>query len=320
MNKPTNQRMWCCVKYYLRTCAAKGQASDTIRGKYSGLRKFFIWCLEHNIYHVTQINLDVMDGYMEYLNVYRKPLDNKPLCLNQKRNLLTFVKTFIKTIHRKGILETNPLEFIELPGKEYSLPKGLFNETEIEQILDQPLYVGECGFRDKAIMETFYATGIRRTELMHLRFSDINFEANELTITHGKGHRQRIVPISKRALEWILLYWQRYRPILASIGGSDYLFLANSGKQFLPNKLSDLVAKYVKMAGLKRHGACHLFRHATATFMLDNDADIRHVQVMLGHASLSTTQIYTHVSQKKLHAVYARTHPSALSKLALRPR
>lgn len=315
MKKPTNQRIWCCVKYYLRTCAAKGQASDTIRGKYSGLRKFFMWCLEHNIYHVSQINLDVMDGYMEYLNAYRKPLDNKPLCLNQKRNLLTFVKTFIKTMHRKAILDSNLLEFIELPGKEYSLPKGLFSENEVELILDQPLLVGERGFRDKAIMETFYATGIRRTELMHLRFGDINFESNKLTITHGKGHRQRIVPISIRALEWILFYWQRHRPILASIGGSDYLFLANSGKQFLPNKLSDLVAKYVKMAGLKRLGACHLFRHATATFMLDNDADIRHVQVMLGHASLSTTQIYTHVSQKKLHAVYAKTHPSALSKL-----
>lgn len=313
MFKPNNTRIWCCAKYYLRTCAAKGQASDTIRGKYSGLKKFFLWCLENDIRKVDRINLDVMDGYMEFLNVYRIPATNKPLCQNQKRNLVEFVKVFIKALHHKGVLEYNALEFIELPGKEYTLPKGLFSEYEVERILDQPLLVGERGYRDKAILETFYATGIRRTELAHIRLSDVNFEAKELTITHGKGHRQRIVPISQRALEWIALYWQRVRPIFANIGGCDYLFLANNGNKYLPNKLSDMVAKYVKQAGFKRHGACHLFRHATATFMLDNDADIRHVQVMLGHASLSTTQIYTHVSQKKLHAVYLRTHPSALT-------
>lgn len=97
-------------------------------------------------------------------------------------------------------------------------------------------------------METFYATGLLRTDLMHLRYDDINFEANKLTITNGKGHTQRTVPISERALDWILMYWRRHRPILVSIRGSDYLFLVNSGKQFLPNKLSDLVAKYLKMA------------------------------------------------------------------------
>lgn len=318
MFKPKTKRIWCCARYYLRVCAAKGQATDTIRGKRSGLKKFFLWCLEHDIRSVDAVNLDVMDGYMEYLNTYRIPATNKPLCHNQKRNLSEFVKVFLKTLHRKEVLAHDALKFIEIPSKEHTLPKGLFDEEEVERILDQPLLIGERGYRDKAILETFYATGIRRTELMHIKFEDINFKVNELTVTHGKKHRQRIVPISDRALDWIQLYWQRVRPTFANLGGCDYLFLANNGKQFLPNKLSDLVAKYVKQAGFTRHGACHLFRHATATLMLDNDADIRHVQVMLGHASLSTTQIYTHVSQKKLHAVYAKTHPSAISRSHLR--
>jgi integrase/recombinase XerD len=311
MIKPQSKRIWRNVRYYLELCLAKGQASDTIRGKRSGLKKFFMWCVEQDIYFITQIDLDLIELYMAYLNSYRKKLDNEPLSLAQKRNLLTFVKTFVETLYRKELVESNKLEHMELPFKGVQLPKGLFSQREVERILDQPLVEGVKGFRDKAILETFYATGIRRTELLHLRIGDVNFEAQELRVNHGKGHRQRILPISKRALEWIVLYITKLRPSITSICSDDTLFLANDGRPFLPNKLSELVSNYVKLAGFKRAGSCHLFRHATATFMLENDADVRHVQVMLGHASLSTTQIYTHVTLKKIKSVYLKTHPSA---------
>jgi integrase/recombinase XerD len=311
MRKPTTKRIWRCVKYYLALCLAKGQASDTVRGKHSGLKKFFMWCLEQRIYTIDAIDLDVMDDYMAYLNSYRKVLDNQPLSLAQKRNLLTFVKTFIKTMHIKGLLDTHALERMELPSKGLTLPKALFSSEEIERILAQPLLFGIHGIRDRAILETFFATGIRRTELLHLQLDDVDFHHQILRVNHGKGAKERIVPISQRACEWLATYITKIRPQIAFIGIGNSLFLANHGNAFSAGKLSEMAAKYVKMAGIKRFGACHLFRHATATSMLEADADLRHVQEMLGHASISTTQIYTHVSRAKLIKVYKATHPSA---------
>lgn len=313
MNKPNNKRIWCCVRYYLWLCTAKGQSPDTIRGKKAGLKKFFCWCLEQQVYSIEEINLDLVDNYMEYLNCYRKALDGKPLCLAQKRNLLTFVKTFIEKLYAKGLLATNALQHIELPSKGRSLPKALFSEIEIEKILSQPLLFGVLGLRDRAILETFYATGIRRTELMNLDIDDVNLTERVLRVNRGKGNKDRIVPISRRACEWITLYLGKLRMGMASIDTGSALFLANHGKRYSANKLSEMVGRYVKIAGLKRAGACHLFRHATATIMLDNSAELRHVQEMLGHASISTTQIYTHVSRTILAKTYQKSHPSALS-------
>ncbi|WKD26181.1 tyrosine-type recombinase/integrase [Pseudoalteromonas sp. KG3] len=314
MDKPTSRRIWLCVKYYLWLCEARGQSPDTIRGKKAGLKKFARWCIAQRIYSADKIDLDLMDDYMAYLNCYRKALDGNPLCLAQKRNLLTFVKTFIEKLYMKELLSTNALQHIELPSKGRALPKALFSEIEIEKILSQSLLFGVLGLRDRAILETFYATGIRRTELMNLDIDDVDLTAHLLRVNRGKGNKDRIVPISKRTCEWITLYLGKIRINMASLSTGSALFLANNGRRYSANKLSEMVARYVKLAGHKRAGACHLFRHATATIMLDNGAELRHVQEMLGHANISTTQIYTHVSRSVLTSTYQRSHPSALSK------
>lgn len=313
MKKPTSNHIWRCVHYYLKLCQARGQASDTLRGKHSGLKKFFMWCLTQNVRYIDQITLDLMDSYMEYLNSYRQSLKDTPLCVAQKRNLLTFVKTFVEKMHAKGLIGTNALQHIELPSKGRALPKALFTQQEIEQILSFALQFGIRGYRDRVIMEVFYATGIRRTELQALDIDDVNLTDGLLRVNHGKGGKERIVPISARACEWIALYLTKVRGRFANIASGSTLFLANNSKAYKPGKLSEMVGRYVKLSGMKRGGACHLFRHATATIMLDNGAELRHVQEMLGHADISTTQIYTHVSRTKLGEVYNKSHPSALS-------
>jgi integrase/recombinase XerD len=310
MEKPTTKRIWRCAKYYFELCLAKGQSSDTVRGKRGGLKKFFLWCIAQNIARIDQIDLDVMDDYAAYLNTYRKVLDNQPLCPAQKRNLLTFVKTFIQYMYIKNLLPTNKLEHIELPSKGEQIPKALYTKEEIEIILEQPLLFGIKGLRDRSILETFFATGIRRGELVKLNVSDIDFTARLLRV-HGKGKKERLVPISQRGCEWLAFYIGKIRPMFAFIGSGNALFLANNGKRYVPGKLSDMASHYVRLAGFDRTGACHLYRHNTATTMLDNGADLRHIQDMLGHASISTTQLYTHVSRKKLSQVYEDTHPSA---------
>lgn len=313
MEKPITNRIWRNVRYYLELCRAKGDAEDTIRNKKAGLAKFFMWCLTKNIRHIDQINLDVMDDYMLYLNNYRKPSDGSPMTIASKRGYLTYVKTFVEKLYVRGMLKTNPLEHIELPKIGRPLPKAVFTQREIAKILDQSLMFGFTGMRDRAILETFFATGIRRTELANLDVEDVDLGERQVRIRKGKGHRERIVPISARGCEWIAFYLSKVRSRLSFVKSGSALFLANNGKRFRPNKLSDMVSRYVMLAGIKRNGSCYLFRHATATSMLDNGADLRHIQEMLGHADISTTQIYTHVSRSKLTEVYGNSHPSALS-------
>jgi len=313
MEKPLTSRIWRCVRYYLELCQAKGDAEDTILNKKAGLAKFFTWCLTQGVYFIEQITLDLMDDYMLHLNAYRKPLDAKPMTASSKRGYLTYVKTFVEKLYMKGLLGCNALEHIELPKIGRPLPKAIFTQKEITKILDQSLVFGFTGMRDRAILETFFATGIRRTELSNLDIDDVDLSERQIRIRKGKGDRERIVPISTRGCEWIAFYLSKVRPRISFIGSGSALFLANNGKRFRPNKLSDMVSRYVKLAGIKRAGSCYLFRHATATKMLDNGADLRHVQEMLGHADISTTQIYTHVSRSKLAEVYGKSHPSALS-------
>jgi integrase/recombinase XerD len=314
MEKPKSKYIDCCTEYYLKLCLARGQMPDTVRGKRSDLKRFLQWCLTQKKRYITQIDLDLMDNYMEYLNLYRKPLDNLPIGDVYKRNLLTAVKVFIKTMYAKGLLETNTLENIELPSIGRRLPKALFSVKEIEKILLQPMMFGMKGIRDRTILETFFATGIRRSELKYLQLEDLTMdEAPVLRINHGKWRTERILPISERACDWLLLYISKIRPMLTFGRNTSDLFLANNGKAYSGNKLSEMASRYVKLAGIRRAGACHMFRHVTATMMLNNGAGLRDVQEMLGHASITTTQIYTQISRAKLTKVYNNSHPSALT-------
>jgi integrase/recombinase XerD len=162
--------------------------------------------------------------------------------------------------------------------------------------------------RDRAIMETLYSTGLRRMELVRLRLGDVSLDGGTLAVRGGKGRRDRVVPLGLRAAASIQRYLSEVRPLLRSGLDRGELFLTDYGEPFRRNRLGDRMHRYVARAGLP--GACHVFRHACATHMLDNGADIRFIQAILGHADLSTTQIYTHVSIGKLREVHAATHPA----------
>src|SRR5699024_4076697 len=168
------------------------------------------------------------------------------------------------------------------------------------------------GLRDRAILEVFYATGIRRFELAALNeATDIDRERGCLHVRRGKGGKGRFVPLGERALAWIDKYRHEARPLLMDDPNEPALFLNQHGQRLSVNSMSWRIRHYLDEAGITKEGACHLFRHTVATAMLDNGADVRHVQEMLGHADITTTQRYTHVSIAKLKAVHALTHPAA---------
>jgi integrase/recombinase XerD len=168
-----------------------------------------------------------------------------------------------------------------------------------------------AGVRDRAILEVLYSTGIRRMELVRIGLQDLGIEQGTLFIRRGKGGKDRVVPLAARTAAWIERYLSEVRGGLTSLGAGDVLFLTDYGEPFAKNRLGDLVKRHMARGHVTVPGACHALRHACATHMLENGADIRYIQALLGHADLSTTQIYTHVSIEKLKEVHLATHPAA---------
>jgi integrase/recombinase XerD len=161
------------------------------------------------------------------------------------------------------------------------------------------------------MLEILYSSGLRRMELLHLKLYDVDQKHGLVTVRQGKGKRDRVVPIGERALAWLDVYLNSLRPEIAKKPDDGVIFLTSNGVPFTPNHLSWLARQYVKSAAIGKNGACHIFRHTMATLMLEGGADIRYIQAMLGHVRLDTTQIYTHVSIRKLKQVHESTHPGA---------
>ena len=219
------------------------------------------------------------------------------------------VRAWFKWLARNNHVLYNPAADIELSRTEHRLPKCVLTASEAEQVINQTDISTRLGIRDRAILETFYSTGMRRMELMHLRPCDIDMERGTVVIRQGKGKKDRMIPIGDRALAWIERYQIEVRPgLLVGDSAGDVLFLTHLGKPFSPDQMSALVGQYVAAAGIGKEGSCHLLRHTMATVMLENGAGIRYIQAMLGHAKLETTQIYTRVSIRKLKEVH-HGHP-----------
>jgi integrase/recombinase XerD len=186
--------------------------------------------------------------------------------------------------------------------------------TEAELVLMQPNIHDALGLRDRAILETFYSTGMRRLELATLKLWDLDLPRATATIRLGKGKKDRFIPLGDRCAAWITKYIAESRSKLVSEPDDKTVFLSNAGEPFSLDHLSDLVRMHVVASGIGKRGACHLFRHTMATLMLEGGADIRYIQAMLGHADLKTTQIYTHVAIRQLQEIHRATHPAKLER------
>jgi integrase/recombinase XerD len=220
----------------------------------------------------------------------------------------------------QGHLAFNPAVGLELPKEEVRLPMNYLTVEEVELLINQTDTTQEIGIRDRAILEILYSSAIRRNELLALGLYDIDRSRRLLMIRQGKGKRDRVVPLGVRALEWLEKYLLQVRPWLMAGNGrkklgpmpdeSDRIFLGATGKPISPVQLSQLVRGYLESAEIKKSGACHVLRHTAATLMLENGADLRSLQTLLGHASLNTTQVYTHVTIDRLRQVHDATHPA----------
>jgi len=296
---------------FLEWTTVKGFSKDTLKRRTMALRKFIVWCDERDLHDVREVTKPILERYQRYLFYYRKS-DGQPLTFGSQYVMLAPIKTFFKWLTRDNHILYNPASELTLPRKPKRLPKTILHVDDIEHILMQPDVDTEEGIRDRALLETLYSTGIRRAELVNLTVYDIDPRRGTLRVNEGKGGRDRLIPMGDRALAWLTTYQHKVRPSLVVGRESGILFLTNKGQPFRRSALTGRVKRYITRAGIDVPGSCHLFRHAMATHMLDNGADIRFIQAMLGHADLNTTQIYTQVSIEKLKAVHAATHPAKL--------
>ena len=294
---------------FLDWTAVKNMSKDTVKRRRMALKKFIHWCHERDLQQPQEITKPILERYQRHLYYYRKE-NGQPLTFGSQHAMLSPIKSFFKWLTQENYLLYNPASELQLPKKPRRLPKTILHIDDIELIISQTNTETDEGIRDRAIIETLYSTGIRRGEATSLTIYDIDARRQTLMVREGKYQKDRLLPIGERALKWIEHYRLDIRPSYVTGHDNGILFLTDQGEKFKRGTLSNRIKRYIKKAGLDVPGSCHLFRHAMATHMLENGADIRFIQAMLGHADLSTTQIYTQVSIEKLKQIHAATHPA----------
>jgi integrase/recombinase XerD len=297
------------IKDHLASLEATHYAESTVASRRRDLHHFADWAEVRGVTHPVEVTLVVLERYRHTLFHARKR-NGKPLGWGAQAQKLLAVKQFLKWLTKTKIIPCNAGAELDLPRRPTQLPQAVLSVSEVEQVLLQPDTADPVGVRDRAILETLYSTGIRRMELISLLIQSVDRERGTLIVRQGKGRKDRVVPIGDRALEWVERYVDQVRLLWVIEPDPGNVFLTKRGAPLRSNRLTELVHRYVTHAGIGKTGSCHLFRHTMATLMLEGGADIRYIQEMLGHAQLTTTELYTRVSIERLKEVHQRTHPA----------
>lgn len=259
--------------------------------------------------YLEKKNFNYLNVDYDFIKSYLMVLYNRKLSRNSVARKLSSLRSFYKYLFNNNLINTNPFKYVSTPKKEKRLPKYLGIE-ELEIIFNIPDINIPLGQRNRLILEVLYATGIRVSELVNIKVSDIDFYKKEIRIL-GKGNKERIDPFGDYCLESINLFLNdgRKKILKKHHTNCEYLIINARGKQITTRGVEKIIDDIVKKASLKKHVSPHMLRHSFATHMLNEGCDIRTVQELLGHESLESTQIYTHVSNERLREVYLKCHP-----------
>lgn len=302
------------IARYLEAIGVKGFSERTILSAGYVLRLFAAWCGERGLVRPSEVTRGTIERYQRWLYHYRKP-SGRPLGFATQGTRLVHVRNFFRFLAKQRYLLYNPASELELPKRPQRLPVDVLTREEVELVLAQVDLRESLGVRDRAILETFYSTGVRRSELIGLDLYDLDFERGWVTVRQGKGGKDRVVPIGDRALAWVTRYLDELRPQLVLRPDEWALFLSHRGERLSTGGLTNGVRRLIEKAGIGKRGSCHIFRHSCATHMLEGGADIRFIQQLLGHSNLETTDTYTRVSITKLKQIHSATHPAKLERV-----
>jgi len=270
---------------------------------------------------------NTLSAYGSDLNIFAKWLKNKSLLEVVESDVFSFLESrykqgvgsrssarilsslrrFYGYLQRENAIQQNPTDLIEAPYIGKVLPESL-SETDIDLLLDAPEITDILGYRDKVMLELLYATGLRVSELIGLKFEQVSFRQGFVRVL-GKGNKERLVPVGEQALEWLENYMKEARMSILVGRQCDFLFVTKRGGGMTRQAFWHIIKRYAKKAGINKHLSPHTLRHAFATHLLNHGADLRVVQLLLGHSDLSTTQIYTHIAQERLKQLHTDFHP-----------
>lgn len=281
----------------------QGKSKNTIESYGRDLEKFCRYFEQAPIQDWKDIDYPYIQGFLALLKAQGYAASSTSRCLSA-------LKHFFVYLLREGQIEKSPMDLIQGPKKAKSLPKVL-SVDEVEAILNAPDTKTLIGLRDRAIIEVMYATGLRVSELTHLRLDQLHMDLAFIQ-TVGKGNKERIIPLGEEAVYWLDQYLLDARPVFVAKRTAEpkgVLFLNERGKPFTRQGIWKNLNKYVALAGIPYQLSPHVLRHSFATHLLENGVDLRMVQELLGHADISTTQIYTHISNQRLQEVYRQAFP-----------
>ncbi len=277
----------------------KGLSKNTIQSYESDIYQLYQWNISKNKKRITEIKKIDTSQYISYL--FSQNL--RSTSVNRK---ISSLKTFFNFLLKKKLINANPFADQIMPKKPISLPKSI-SEDDVVKLLDAPKSDSLIGLRDKAMLELLYASGVRISELVNIKFSDLDLERNIIKV-FGKGSKERLVPFGEDAAQCISAYIDE-RKKNKDIASIKYIFLNNRGSKISRHAFWHRLKEYCLEIGLKRDISPHTLRHAFATHLLNRGADLRSVQVLLGHSDLSTTQIYTHIAKQRLSELFKKHHP-----------
>ncbi len=278
----------------------RGLAKNTIISYKRDLEIYVDFLTQHSITALAKTTKEDIVNFM----LYQK---DKGIAANSIARRLAAIKMFYRFLVRERILQKEPSSLIDSPKLWKKIPETLsFNE--VESLLAQPDLKDLQGIRDRAILEVFYATGMRVSEVVTLRMDAVNMEVGFLRCV-GKGNKERVIPLGSKAIHSLNKYIGTARQRFLKKKSSEFLFLNRSGAKLSRQSLWKIIKRYARLAGIRKPMRPHILRHSFATHLLERGADLRSVQEMLGHANISTTQIYTHVTRDRLKTIHATFHP-----------
>ena len=275
-----------------------GLSKNTLESYRADLSQFNVWLIKNKIQLLEANQADIQ----QYLAV--KFPQSKPRSISR---LIASMRRFYRYALRENLIKTDPTLQIESPKLPRSLPKSL-NEQEVEDLLNAPNTLDSIGLRDRAMLELLYASGLRVSELVTVKVNEVSTQDGVVRIT-GKGSKTRLVPMGEEAADWIDQYLKQARPEILQKRLCDAMFVTARADAMTRQAFWYLIKRYALVAGITKHMSPHVLRHAFATHLLNHGADLRVVQMLLGHADISTTQIYTHVARERLKQLHSTHHP-----------
>ena len=296
------------IPVYLKYLNTLGRSPRTVKGAGYDLRTFLRFLDEERAYDLEDLTADIMEAYQEDL-AFRITTKGRLLTIRSQTQLLGAARGFTRFLKEKDYLLHDPGEGIKLPRKPKTLPKVILTIEEIKKLINAHDRHTNKGYRNMIIIEILYDTAIRRDELSNIKIHDLDLNSGYILI-RGKGNKERVVPLSERVSELVRSYILAVRPSFINDKDPAYLILNRWGERMDGNSIWRVVKESARLAKIKKNVTTHTLRHTCATHMSRNGAPVRHIQEMLGHESLESTQIYTRVTINDLKEIHAKYHPS----------